>query len=255
MDSKHRDALAVIVGIIIALALFSAFSVSLFHKTPAVVLPSLTPSATPGEESGAGDSEHQRVEVTTETVQNVIATLTRPESYSRTVTVETLGQGEVFGVTTATVMADGGWTKTDLTLSDGRIRHSIVGEGTVYVWYGNESSYKSYPAGEDSDDLAQRIPTYEDVLELERDAITAAGYGLIGTTPCVYAAVEVEELGYTEKYWVSVETGLLVYAESSDGEGTVFYRMQGDNIEIPATPGVGFTLPGGETLHTTAPTG
>lgn len=254
MDNKHRDVLAVVVGIIIALALFSAFSVSLFHKTPAVVLPSLTPGASE-DPTASGDSPHQRVEVTTDTVQRVIATLTRPESYSRTVTVEILWDGATQSTTTASVMVDGGWTRVNATLPDGRVCHSILGDGTRYIWYGGDHAYREYPAGESSDDLAQRIPTYEDVLALDREDITAAGYGLIGATPCVYVAVTVEELGYTEKYWVSVETGLLVYAESCDEAGEVFYRMSGDTVETPATPGIAFTLPDGTVVHTTAPTG
>lgn len=253
MDRKHRDALAVIVGIIIALALFSAFSVSLFHKTPAVVLPSLTP--TPTESAAAGDGSHQRLEVTTKTVQDVIATLARPESYSRSVTVETRGAEGEFTAVTAAVIVDGGWTKVDLTLPDGRVRHSIWGEDAGYVWYGNERVYRKLKADEGSDDLAQRIPTYEDILEADTADIVGAGYGLIGANSCVYAAVEVEELGYTEKYWVSVETGLLVYAESCDAEGEAFYRMSADTIEIPATPGLSFSLPDGTALHTTAPQG
>lgn len=253
MDRKHRDVFAVIVGVIIAVALFSAFSVSLFHKTPAVVLPSLTPAPSESQVP-TGEGDHIRVEVTVDTVQQVIATLSRPESYSRTVTVEILGTGDRFSTTTASVMVDGGWTRVNATLPDGRIYHSLVGEGRRYVWYGNETGYGEFEAGETSDDLAQRIPTYEDVLALPREDITAAGYGLIGSTPCVYVAVETEELNYTEKYWISVETGLLVYAESTK-DGQAFYRMSGDTIETPATPGVTFTLPDGKVLHTTAPTG
>lgn len=252
MDRKHRDLFAVVVGIIIAAALFSAFSVSLFHKTPAVVLPSLTPVPT---ESGGASSErdYQKAEVTPDTVARVVATFARPESYSRAVTVETRGADGAFSAVTASVMVDGGWTRVESVLADGRKCHSLLGEGSRYVWYGSESTWRVYDAREDGDDLAQRIPTYEDIVAAEEGSITSAGYGLIGSTPCVYAAVAVEELGYTEKYWVSVESGLLVYAESTDAEGEVFYRMSAENLETPATPGISFALPDGTVLHTTAP--
>lgn len=78
-----------------------------------------------------------------------------------------------------------------------------------------------------------------------------ARYAASGELPCVYVAVEVEDLSYVEEYWISVDTGLLVHAESRKGE-EVFYRMSGYTVETPATPGQTFALPDGTVLHTTA---
>lgn len=126
MDKRHRNLVAVLVAVVMAVALFSAFSVNWLHKTPSVILPTLTPTpsaSTPA--STAGD--YQRVEVTVDTVQRVVATLERPESYARTLTVETTGEDGTVGKTTAQVVVDGGWTRVTATLPDGRVRHTIVG--------------------------------------------------------------------------------------------------------------------------------
>lgn len=251
MDKGHRNLIAILVAAVMAVALFSAFSVSLFHKTPAVVLPSLTPvpsEAAPGPD-GAGD--YQRVEVTADTVQQVVETLERPDSYARTVTVETLGSGDVFGTASAAVTVDGGWTRTELTLPDGRVCHSIIGQGKRYVWYDSDRRWQEYDAMDRSADLSQRLPTYEDVLAADKEDIVTAQYALRGAMPCIYIAVAEEELGYVETYWVSVDTGLLVYAESSK-DGQVFYRMSGYTVETPAAPGQDFALPDGTVLHATA---
>lgn len=251
MDKGHRNLVAILVAVVIAVALFSAFSVNWFHKTPAVILPTLTPapSAT-APTAAAGD--YQRVEVTTATVQRVVATLERPESYARTLTVETVGENGAVGQTTAQVVVDGGWTQVTATLPDGRVCHTIVGEEKRYVWYDNQRTWQEYPAQERSADLSQRLPTYEDVLALNQSEIVDAGYANSGNLPCIYVAVEAEELGYIEEYWVSVDTGLLVRAESRKAED-VFYSMSGYIVETPATPGLDFSLPNGTVLHSTNP--
>lgn len=250
MDKGHRNLVAVLVAVVMAVALFSAFSVNWFHKTPSVILPTLTPTpAAPTASEGAGD--YRRVEVTEETVQRVVATLERPESYARTITVETTGEDGTVGRTTAQVMVDGGWTRVTATLPDGRVCHTIVGEEKRYVWYDEQRVWQEYPAQERSADLSQRLPTYEDVLAVVRSDIVDAGYAASGDLPCVYVAVEVEELGYVEKYWVSVDTGLLVRSESSKA-GEVFYSMSGYTVETPVAPGQTFALPDGTILHTTS---
>lgn len=250
MDKRHRNLVAVLVAAVMAVALFSAFSINWFHKPPSVILPTLTP--TPSATAPAASArDYQRLEVTTETVQRVVATLERPVSYARTITVETVGEDGASGQTTAQVVVDGGWTQVTATLPDGRVCHTIVGEEKRYVWYDDQRSWEEYPAQERSADLSQRLPTYEDVLAVVQSDIVDARYQNSGDLPCVYVAVEEEELGYVEEYWVSVDTGLLVRSESRKGED-VFYRMSGYTVETPATPGLTFSLPDGTVLHTTS---
>ncbi len=250
MKRGHRTLLAVLIAAVMAVALFSAFSINLFHKTPEVILPSLAP-VTDDQPPQQAAGDYQRVEITPDTVQQVVATLERPDSYARTITAETLGPDGTVGVTEATVTVDGGWTQTALTLPDRRVQHSLIGQGKRYVWYGAERAWEEYDASQRSADLSQRLPTYEDVLAADRERVVAAQYALSEQMPCIYIAVEEPELGYLESYWISVDTGLLVHAESSK-DGQVFYRMSGYTVETPATPGQSFTLPDGTVVHTTA---
>ena len=87
------------------------------------------------------------------------------------------------------------------------------------------------------------------MLALDRDDITAAGYELRGDLPCVYVEVFQSELQYRERYWVSVESGLLVAAETiKDGE--TVYRMSSYQVESPLSDAKdSFTLPDGTVLH------
>ncbi|MFQ9601446.1 MAG: hypothetical protein ACLRZ3_17970, partial [Flavonifractor plautii] len=234
-------------------AMVSSFGLGLFAPdTAKIVLPtpevSQQPGGEPGEQSGL-----VLVDVTPETVQSVIRdTLSRPDRYTRAVTIEDFwGEGES-GTTHADVWVDGGWTQTEAALPGGTVRYSIVGDGQFWLWYGGDRTALSGPADGHSADLeGQRIPTYEDVLELEQDAIAAAGYEEKGGLACIYVETGEDALGYVEKYWVSVDSGLLVCAEQWKGEELTYrmtsYAVSTDRTLFGLTE---FALPDGTVLHT-----
>lgn len=65
----------------------------------------------------------------------------------------------------------------------------------------------------------QAIPTYEEILALPPETITQADYRTVSDVRCIYVETAEDEWGYTQRYWVSVDTGLLVVAERLyDGE-------------------------------------
>lgn len=252
MEGRKHNLLIVLIAAVIAAAVLSSFGLGLFApETARIVLP--TPAATGGPEDQPGVQEHLvRVEVTPETVQNVIRTLSRPESYRREVLIEDIwGEGEdERGETRVQVWVDGGWTMTRSALPGGRVRWSIVGEDSLWLWYEGEEEALQRPADRDSADIeGQRILTYEDVLALETPSITSTGYVEQGELPCIYVETAPDELGYWQRYWVSVDSGLLVCAEISLGD-TALYRMSSYTVERPVPEGTSFSLPDGQVLHT-----
>ena len=78
--------------------------------------------------------------------------------------------------------------------------------------------------------------------------VTAAGYEEREDQPCVYVEAGTE-LGYTERYWISVDSGLLVAAET-EKDGEVVYAMTARDVVSPLdeTQGI-FVLPDGTVLH------
>lgn len=251
MERRKRNLLVVLIGIVIVVAMVSSFGLGLFAPdTAKIVLPtpevSQQPGGEPGEQSGL-----VLVDVTPETVQSVIRdTLSRPDRYTRAVTIEDFwGEGES-GTTHADVWVDGGWTKTEAALPSGTVRYSIVGGGQFWLWYGGDRTALSGPADGHSADLeGQRIPTYEDVLSLDTADIAAAGYEERGGLACVWTQTAPDALGYVETYWVAVDSGLLVSAETTL-DGTLTYRMTAYTMERPAPAGTAFALPDGTVLHT-----
>ena len=244
MERKKRNIVVVLIAAVIAVAVLSSFGLGLFAPgTAEIVLPTAGPSASPGGEGGA-----VRVEVTPETVQSVIATLARPESYARTVTVQDIWDGEETGTTSAQVWVDGGWTRTDAVWPGGTARSSIVGDGPVWIWYGGGGEVLTGPADGSSADLeGQRIPTYETVLELDPASITAAEYEVLDGLGCIYVETGTGE-GHAARFWVDDDSGLLVRAEQLT-DGQVVYRMTAAALERPAPSDASFTLPDGTVLH------
>lgn len=245
MERRNRNILVALTAVVIIVAVFSSFGLPLFaNPTPAIVLPA--PAST---DEGPDESDNAaagvRVEVTPDTVQSVIAALDRLESYSRVVT--TTLEGSTAAVS---VWVDGGWTRSDMILPSGLLVHTIVGDATVWRWYDGDDSAVTWPADGSSMDIeGQRIPTYEDVLALEKSSITAAGYEEKNGFACVYAEVNIPQLDQRERYWVGADNGLLVAAETETG-GEVVWSMASDAPEVPVSDNASFTLPDGTVLHT-----
>ncbi len=65
---------------------------------------------------------------------------------------------------------------------------------------------------------------------------------------CIYVEVKEDALGYLERYWVDVQSGLLVSAETVKN-GTVVYRMTSNTMLFPIPQDASFTLPDGTILH------
>lgn len=254
MEDRKRTILAVaIVAVVLAAVLYSFF-LNLFLGTPELIV--ADPNASENTDSSGSqpvDEVGIPVEVTPHTVQSVVASLDRYESYSRTVTVEYFdGDGRSLGVSSAQVWADGGWVRSSVTLSSGTVEHSIVGAGTLWLWYDEGESLYSGPAAEMTADLMQRLPTYEDVLALDKDSITGADFVSLDGQPCIYVEAVLPGLGYVERYWISEVSGLLLAAETQSN-GTVVYSMASNGVVSPMERVSGtFVLPDGTVLYVPA---
>ena len=252
MDSKKRLAIAIAITCLIVAAIFASFGRSLFFvQIPSITLADVNEGGDASGSSGVQDGDqYWQVAVTPETVQSIVATLSRPDSYYRELTVETLWSGGSYA-SPVQYWENGGWAHTRQVLASGAVRHDLTGPETAYYWYEGSTAWGTFPADERSSDLAQHIPTYETVLELDPESITGAGYELRGSLPCVYVEVQKEE-GALERYWISTDSGLLISAER-EVNGALVYRMTAyTQIQVPCPATASFALPDGEVLHAPA---
>ena len=248
MDPKNRLFIALAVIFVLVGAMFTSFGRSLFLlDTPSVELPGGGAGSSSSQDEQTSPDRFQTVEVTPETVQDVVATLSRTGSYYRTLTVETFWEGGSSSVPVQ-VWVDGGWTRSRQTLPSGAVRHDLTDGETLYYWYDGSQQYEQAPADQYSADLSQRLPTYEAVLELDPSDITGAGYELRGGLPCVWALVCLED-GLFEQFWVSVDTGLLVSAEMTQDDQLTYRMTAYSPTQSPCPDDASFRLPDGTVLH------
>lgn len=219
------------------------------RRSSHIVLPDLSAAASESSDSSSTEAETiTPVAVTPQTVQAAIKSLHRPDSYRRTVTVERLWDGGS-GTSQISVAVSSGWTRTDSVLTGGRTRHVITNGKETYIWYNQDKVYYHGPAGDISADQEQGIPTYEDILALSPEQIVTADYRTISGVNCIYVETGEDENGYSLRYWVSVDTGLLAVAERLE-DGTTVYRMGSLSLDTVTPATADFTLPDGTVLET-----
>ncbi len=214
--------------------------------TAPVILPETTalPNASGGGENGGGPV---LAEVTPETVQAVVRTLARPESYSRRMLVNSYWEG---GSRNWQIQV---WQKNGVE----RVRISSSGEGEedknilladgeLCIWYGDGPDIFRAPAEPELlGDTLQMLPRYEDLLSLDKAQIEDAGYVNLYGTWRIMAAVREQPTGCLMVYYISIETGLLEAAERRDGDRLV-YRMTSEQADLSAPEDEVFLLPGEE---------
>ena len=191
------------------------------------------------------DSALDLVEITPDTVQQVIAVMDRPTTYARTVTVTTFWEDASASTATQVAVQDE-LTRLDTTYSDGTVRHLLSDDTTTYIWYDDEEDWISFPNGSFSQDQEQRIPTYEDILDLPAEEIAAAVYDDYQDVYCICVMTTADEAGYDTAYWISTESGLLVAAVTRLNAETI-YQMEAFTQE--SAPEISrFLLPDGTSL-------
>ncbi|MBO4330997.1 MAG: hypothetical protein J5827_02870 [Oscillospiraceae bacterium] len=246
MNYRRRiTVFAIISAVLIALSVLLALIFTNKGATAELILPDTQHTATaPGDD----DADHAPLsaEVTPETVQAVIRTLSRPDSYSRSVTVESswLGGSAQYRISS---WVKGGRERLAVEC-DGwdEVKNILLTEDEITVWYGSDTSGRytaPRPHGESGPGLGDElgmIPTYEDVLELDAGRITDAGYVQRDGWKIMAATVD-DITGYDRYYYISPDTGLLEAAEAFDGERRV-YLMTAGAAELNAPDDSLFTL-------------
>ena len=249
MNRNRRSVIAISVCTVILAALIIPIYFRARLDTPEVLLPGAVETNTAGEDGGIYDGL-ERVEVTAENVQAVIATLNmnRPNCYSRTMRIEKFWDG---GTTAYDI---------DVTVYQGIMRASNFGIGkmiivtpeNLYIWYdGNADYYKGRvePQG-GSEYIAQQyqeIITCEEILSLDKSSILKADYTVYEGEQCIYVEYLEKKLGYRMTAYLSITSGLLFAAEEFDGDMRI-YKMSESKISFDLPPESDFELPDGINL-------
>jgi len=241
----------VIIAVLCVLALLSSLFLFRGAETPEVRLAD-PPSDT--EDRGTPDNPASLIEITPDNVQNVIATLERREAYSRTI-VQTHYWAE--GTAYASAEAEIWVTPSALRITRDNGETMILTAEEFHIWF-DDRPHQSRPitAGlggslEQILDEFQGIPSYETVLELDPAQIIEAGYvqkNIGGVYEyCIYLVFQGGALGYLDRFYISLSSGLLVTMLTTDGDIPIF-RMETLSLTLEAPERDVFTLPDGTTI-------
>lgn len=236
---------AAIVAVVIctaALVFYILLGAGADPDTPAVILPSPVASDSPPATPDGSISNSLKAEVTPATVQEVIATLTRADSYTRTVTFERFS-GSSQRSYTITTWVRGPSTRISIA-EENFTREILVANDELWIWYSDSPSYYhgSAEEGHSEADEYQKMLSYEDVLALDPINITDAGYVDYGGEACIYVKYISGEMRYASTAYISISTGLLMGSEAYDGNSLIF-RMVSDEPDISTPADEAFTPP------------
>lgn len=203
-----------------------------------VMLPSGAVSTGDELTSGGWRDDDSRIEVNPETVQEVIGTLEAAMVYSREITFKTFWPGGE-GLSTITVKANNDKLRIRETIG-GESRNALILGEELYIWYDGGEVFAGRAAQNETDRL-QRMISVSHILEIPESDILEASYTELDGVPCVYVKFLSGELGFTEGAYVSVATGLLMAADSYDGD-TLLSQLRSSEPDL-STPDDGEFVP------------
>lgn len=221
-------------------------------RSKEVLLPKSWAGASAGAATDAGgngaNNASSYISVTTDNVQAVIATLKRPESYTRNIRIESFysGGAAVYNIKSTVVENNAALYKNG---PDGKT-NIIVAGGTRYFWYDGDTNYTAHAVDSSEaenkyTDEYQMILTYEDVLKTDKSNIRDACFKEYNGENCIAVTYVSGELKYTTTCYISVGSGLLTGAEQYDGK-TLIYRMSTSNYSAGVADPSAFNLPDGK---------
>lgn len=212
-------------AIILVVALTAVISAVVFRSDSGETTPVVLPAETqiPGNVSapqGEDVTLQNVIDVTEENVQTAVSALERPQEYfvqMSTLLTSSSGTRE----TLVSLWVSGEHTRTIVTSADSV--KNILTEGTKFwIWYSDDTeSVFGGSAESRSAALAEALnglPDYTEVIGLDSELITDAGYTVFEDEPCIY--VRTTEPGELEsEYFISVGNGLLKgYTRTEDGQ-------------------------------------
>lgn len=209
-------------------------------NTPPVIL---APLSTADVSVGAPveTQDDHIIAVNADTVKTVIATLSRADSYSRALTVQSFWNGGN-ATTMIQVWCHGSNQRIRIEPENGPAKNILIRGGEEWIWYDDSASRWHGPTRPGDADAWQTLLPYEDVLTLDRKAILDAGYDLYNGENCVFVRYKSGALGYESVCWISDSSGLPLAQETYDGD-VLIYTMRSTVPDISTPEESVFAIP------------
>lgn len=190
-------------------------------NTPSISIPSPSPDS-----SGDGAEENDnRLEVGTDTVQELLATLEPIDVYCRDCRLFTYWEG---GEAEALISV---WKDGDrfrvLHSQNDVDRNTMLLDGQLYYWYEGSKQVFTVPVSDDGDALLDdyaRLISLDELMSLPKEDILDAGYEEKCGENCIFVEYRSGEDRLCRLY-VSVDKGLLIAGEITE-DGKLIYLLE-----------------------------
>ena len=230
-------ACAVLLAIILAVCLTG---------TPrhAITLPTGSADVSAGKEQAG--YQLKDTNITVDNVQQVIASMKRPSSYSASVANTLYWSGSWQKINATTYVRDGVSVTEYKNAQETADHYIAIRDNLYYAWRNGSTAQYTASTGSISADDTSMIPTYETVVSANKQSISAAGERTVNGESCIYVTVQADN-GYSLTYWVSTVSGLLIQADYTK-EGDLVRSVVLDNIQSKEPDDAWFQLPDGTNL-------
>ncbi len=246
MRKQHRATIffSIAVLIIIASLIFWVFAPAM-SGTLIDTVPEHPPETNIPENSQLSDLSEISIDVSN--VQNVIASMKRPSEYYQE-TQSTLSYDSKSTQFLRKRWVKGSTSRIDTYNSSSQkspSKHYVYTENNVYIWRPDSKSVFKTAKSHFNADSEQMIMTYEDIIDAPQENIAVAKLISYEDSSCIYTEIRNPDSGYTEKYWVSASTGLLLHGQTADENGNVIYEVASIHTDISSQSQELFKLPDG----------
>lgn len=190
--------------------LIKAFSSSV--ETPSISLPA------PSEQANGDPSDSDILNVDTETIQALLKSLDRPESFN-------LGYEQIVyhadgeATTAVSFIKSGDMFRISSRLGS-RDKHTLFADGMINIWYGDSGPVFTEEFANFDFSTAEKyagLLSYDELLSVPIEDITDAGYELINNNGCIYAEYrtkgEYVDRDYLTRLYIDLDTAALTQAE------------------------------------------
>lgn len=244
MDKQHRTFFFISVALIGILVIVL---VLLFIPNMSATLINTVPEYPPELHTIEGNEAETAIPVTVDrtNVKSIVAAMNRPvEYFSETQSVLSHSSGSA-------TYSRQKWVKGELSrvdiLSSQRSSsiHYVYTKEHIFVWRPGDRTYYKAARGSFEPDDAQMMMSYEDIVSANDEDIVTSQLTMYDGASCIYAEVKNPDTGYTERYWVSYSTGLLVFGQTLDESGTVVYSITTTQTDVSPQNTETFRLPDG----------
>ena len=228
-SNKKKLAIAGIAALAVIAFLLGIFINSVEkNRHESIVLPDASIETPPQEAPAA--PEESFVQITTENVQDVLRTLSRPAYYHQTLSLTTYA-GEASREQTAEIWTGGSLTLVQLT-DNLETKSFLTDSETLYVWYGDSEDAAAYSlaSGVQLEELTG-VPGFETLLSAPASSLQEADLVSLSEQDflqCVFVQCTLDSV--TQYFWVDLDSGLL-YRYMALADGQPFYTVQQTQFE------------------------